>query len=105
MEVVAVVITIRACLTKLDPERRPYMSSMKPSFVRRKNDNGTIDSVCRNCFITVATATRELDLDKSEGDHICDPHLVKYWKEMGEGKPTRTSTRGNTRRMLFIVES
>lgn len=62
------------------------MSPHRPRFMRRTNTNGTMDSICRECFETVATAGKEADLDGPEQRHVCDPMLLKHWKEMGEGK-------------------
>jgi hypothetical protein len=51
------------------------MVSLAPDnqFVHRANWYGTLDSFCRQCFVTVATAKREVDLEKSEKEHVCDP--------------------------------
>ena len=32
------------------------IQTLAVQFVHRLNENGTIDSICRDCFITVATA-------------------------------------------------
>jgi hypothetical protein len=47
------------------------------NFVHRKNDNGTFDSICRNCFVTVGTAKLEAELEPKERDHICIPLDLK----------------------------
>lgn len=62
------------------------MSPYKPRFMRRTNTNGMMDSICRQCFVTVATARNETDLDEPEQCHVCNPMLLKRWKEMGEGR-------------------
>lgn len=51
---------------------------MKPSsvFAHRVNENGTIDSICVDCFITVATADSVRTLVESEERHQC-AHLKK----------------------------
>lgn len=72
------------------------MSSHKSRFVRRVNNDGTTDSICCNCFVTVATAKRGFELDFPERRHVCDPMLLEYWKEMAEGK--RTQDRMNSER-------
>lgn len=61
------------------------MSPHRPRFVRRANGNGTTDSICCKCFITVATARRESELEVPERAHVCDPTLLRYWKDMAEG--------------------
>ena len=53
-------------------------------FVHRLNDDGTIDSICSDCFITVATAVSESVLERSvlereEREHNCTPlPLYRY---------------------------
>jgi len=42
-----------------------------PQFPHRQNADGTFDSICAQCFTTVATADRESDLKKAEDAHIC----------------------------------
>ena len=42
-------------------------------FVHRLNDDGTTDSICSNCFATVATAAvSESVLEREEQKHKCD---------------------------------
>ena len=52
-------------------------------FVHRLNDDGTIDSICSDCFVTVATAVSESVLERSvleheERKHDCAP-MPLYW--------------------------
>jgi hypothetical protein len=44
-----------------------------PLFPHRHNANDRYDSICADCFATVATAETEDQLLLSELDHICDP--------------------------------
>jgi len=44
-----------------------------PSFVHRFNLNGTHDSICRGCFVTIASLGDETALARHERDHLCDP--------------------------------
>lgn len=58
------------------------------AYAHRRNIDGTTDSICKNCFITVIRASREGDLARAEHDHICDRSTLDYWskmKEVGEG--------------------
>ena len=51
------------------------------NFPHRLNPNGTYDSICAGCFITVATANKEDDLLAGQNAHIClgpDPNHVYY---------------------------
>lgn len=43
------------------------------TFARRANNDGTVESICRECFVTIATAHWEAELDDAEHEHICDP--------------------------------
>jgi len=44
---------------------------MVQQFAKRRNPDGTMDSICLNCFRTVATSTDELKLIEFERDHQC----------------------------------
>jgi len=41
------------------------------TFPHRFNSDGTIDSICPGCLITVATTDYEADLAASERLHVC----------------------------------
>jgi hypothetical protein len=51
-------------------------------FAHRINDDDTVDSICRDCFVTVATESSESDLERDERYHSCDPALIKYYKNV-----------------------
>ena len=51
-------------------------------FVHRANGDGTTDSVCRHCFVTVCTSLCETDLAEAERRHVCDPAVVARFKEI-----------------------
>ncbi len=42
-------------------------------FPRRHNPDGSIDSICTECFATVASDRDERRLLARESDHVCDP--------------------------------
>lgn len=49
-------------------------------FSHRFNANGSVDSICLQCFRTVATANTESALRSTEHEHICDPlSLVQFY--------------------------
>lgn len=54
-------------------------------FVRRANTDGTTDSICTRCFATVATSLWEIDLDRAEQSHACEPGLLEHWKNFARG--------------------
>lgn len=51
-------------------------------FLHRLNDDGSIDSICRECFATVATSTSEASLELEELSHACDPRLIERYKKV-----------------------
>ena len=54
------------------------------TYSRRENPDGTMDSICRKCFVTVVTAWRETDLNRAEHSHTCDPNVLEYWRSASE---------------------
>jgi hypothetical protein len=52
------------------------------AFVHRANRDGTTDSICRNCFVTVCTSAWETDLARAERDHVCDPNVIARLNRM-----------------------
>ena len=51
-------------------------------FIHRINEDGSIDSICRDCFLTVATATNQGELEREEHRHVCDAWLVQRYKKV-----------------------
>jgi len=45
-------------------------------FIHRINEDGSIDSICRDCFVTVATSRSRSDLESKEHSHACEPMLL-----------------------------
>lgn len=50
-------------------------------FLHRLNEDGTIDSICRDCFLTVATARSGSVLEHEERKHHCDSLLLERYKK------------------------
>jgi len=48
----------------------------RPRFPHRQNQDGSYDSICTTCLLTVASAWNEKDLACHEATHICDPVRV-----------------------------
>jgi hypothetical protein len=44
-----------------------------PRFPHRRNNDGSYDSICTECFVTIATAKDESQLAGAEGTHVCNP--------------------------------
>jgi len=51
-------------------------------FIHRLNKDGTIDSICRDCFITVATSTLRSALQSKEREHRCNAALLERYKKV-----------------------
>lgn len=60
------------------------MAIVSSKFVHRPNRDGTFDTICPRCFITVATKPMEEDLRTPERDHQCDPKLLERYKKAKE---------------------
>jgi hypothetical protein len=50
---------------------RPPILRIRPAFPHRKNFNGSFDSICRKCLVTIATSLNETDLLEAEAAHVC----------------------------------
>lgn len=61
-------------------------------YAHRVNDDGTLDSICPQCFMTVGTSTWEAELDMIESKHVCDParllHFASKEAELIFRRPT-----------------
>lgn len=51
-------------------------------FIHRLNEDGTIDSICRDCFVTVATGLSHSALKQGEQQHTCEPALLERYKKV-----------------------
>jgi hypothetical protein len=47
-------------------------------FVHRNNSDGTIDSICTECIMVIATSRLEGDLLEDEDGHKCDAIRLEY---------------------------
>ena len=78
-----------AIIYVLEGEAMP--SSKHLRFPHRFNPDGTVDSICPRCFVTVDSAAKELDLVVHEEQHICDPFLVARYEFFGKMPCSETS--------------
>lgn len=53
-------------------------------FAHRKNADGTIDSICCQCFFTVCNSVGEAALEEREHSHLCDPSVLEDLKTLGQ---------------------
>ena len=71
-------------------------TNLGAGFAHRHNSDGTVDSICYTCFMTVATEASELELMKAEQDHDCydlarSKEYTNRERLAGKGRPeTRT---------------
>jgi hypothetical protein len=49
---------------------------LPPFFPHRRNPNGSFDSICLKCLLTIANARTEAELEKHDKDHVCNPSAV-----------------------------
>ena len=57
-------------------------SSAIDKFTHRQNEDGTFDSICLSCFLTVANAGSELQLEIFERRHVCDEMMLRHFEAM-----------------------
>jgi hypothetical protein len=58
------------------------MKSPQPAhFSRRHNLDGTHDSICSICMLTVASGRDDAGLERDELDHKCDPVLLYQFSQ------------------------
>lgn len=60
-------------------------------FTHRPNTDGTTASFCNRCFVTVAVARGEIELERAERIHVCDPSVLEYWKLLSDSSRFRKS--------------
>jgi hypothetical protein len=46
-------------------------------FPHRQNKDGTFDSICPKCFLTIAKAQAEVGLTEGEMSHVCASSLYE----------------------------
>lgn len=60
------------------------LNPRRASFAHRFNDDGTFDSICPQCFRTIAQTEREPDLQNAEDSHVCEPWLVEHYRKLSK---------------------
>jgi len=46
-----------------------------------------IDSICRECLVTVASSMWETELERAENSHLCDPYRLEYLHQLANDPP------------------
>jgi hypothetical protein len=47
--------------------------TLPPFFPRRRDRDGSFDSICLKCLLTIANSGIETDLAKHDKFHVCNP--------------------------------
>jgi hypothetical protein len=87
----------RSLLTRLQqlevqPVALPARDAIgRPRANHRRNTDGSYDSICPICFITIATAQRARDLEEPERAHTCDTGALRRYYEQPVQSPNRAS--------------
>jgi hypothetical protein len=50
--------------------------TLPPFFPHRRNRDGSFDSICLKCLLTIANARTDADLAKYEKYHVCNPSII-----------------------------
>jgi hypothetical protein len=66
------------------------MSPDQPQFFHRSNDDGTFDSICLQCFRTVATQSHEANIAAKEQAHVCSEYEEANFLALGSPEPEAT---------------
>jgi hypothetical protein len=72
-------------------------------FPHRSNKDGTIDSICPHCFIKIGTATWEVDLERTEADHVCDRERLQYFQRELRNMPATVNSRHSERNAATVA--
>jgi hypothetical protein len=68
-------------------------SVIRITFPHRHNEDGSYDSICTACFVTVGTDFDEANLRRIEAAHLCNP-LQLQWVGGAGARPS--SSRSST---------
>ena len=50
--------------------------TLPPFFPHRRNRDGSFDSICLKSLLTIANARTEIELEKHDKNHVCNPPTV-----------------------------
>jgi hypothetical protein len=66
-------------------------------FPHRINPDGTIDSICPLCYVTVGTSSHVADLERMEAAHFCEGGRLRYYEARREWAEATAARRVITR--------
>jgi hypothetical protein len=64
------------------------------AFPHRRNSDGTIDSICKRCFVTIATEATDAELEGAERAHICQGFDAVWMNHRTDQERLPTRTQG-----------
>lgn len=72
---------LKQLVLKPPSELEMAQESVEPrKYQRRRNGDGTFDSICPDCMRIVGTCLKESDLSSYEANHRCEPaRLAELW--------------------------
>lgn len=56
--------------------------SQFPTFAHRPNPDGTFDSICRKCVVTIASRAHEAELLPAEREHACSVESLEHLRDL-----------------------
>ena len=57
-------------------------SIVRPAYPHRRNPDGSFDSICPDCFATIAKTQIEAELAPHERNHVCRPEDLDRFRAM-----------------------
>ena len=75
-----------AIVSILSVEATNKMFGHVPVFSHRHNPDGSFDSICKLCFVTIASSNLEEELAIAEAKHECN------WRKFFENTKSQTQT-------------
>ena len=72
------------------------MANGSAFFAHRRNEDGTYDSICRECFAAIARGKTELELEISERNHVCDSSFLAERGHFGRSESLEYPPQGRS---------
>ena len=63
--------------------------TLPPFFPHRRNRDGSFDSICLKCLLTIANARIEADLAAHDEGHVCNPSILSQQQALDCARTTR----------------
>jgi hypothetical protein len=59
----------------------PFPQVKHVKYPHRYNPDGTTDSICPRCFMTIGTSIWESELEEMEASHVCDADQFERFED------------------------